>query len=224
MLFLTGGIIALHWVAFYHAIKVSNVAVTLSAFSTGAFFTALLDPLFHRRKIIKHEILFGLVIIAAISTLFKVEIRYALGLLFGILAAFTSSLFTVMNSQLVKTVSPPVLSFYELLSGFICLNLYLVFSGDFTTSFFTISNQDYLFLLILSSVATAFPFVASAALLKNINPYTISLTLNLETIYGIVFAYFIWKDSEQMTPVFYIVTAVILAVLFANGLLRKKGT
>ena len=52
--FLSGLIIALHWLAFFGAIKVSNVSVTLAIMSTGAFFTSLLEPLLH------NEGLFGM--------------------------------------------------------------------------------------------------------------------------------------------------------------------
>ena len=46
-------IIALHWLAFFGAIKAANVSVTLAIMSTGSFFTAFLEPIFFKRKIIK---------------------------------------------------------------------------------------------------------------------------------------------------------------------------
>ena len=50
---IAGIIIAVHWLTFFGAIKVSNVSVTLAMMSTGAFFTALLEPIFYKRKIHK---------------------------------------------------------------------------------------------------------------------------------------------------------------------------
>jgi drug/metabolite transporter (DMT)-like permease len=44
--FLSGILIALHWITFFKAIKVSNVSVALVAVSTGAFFTSLIEPFF----------------------------------------------------------------------------------------------------------------------------------------------------------------------------------
>ena len=46
----TGILIALHWITFFHAIKVSNVSVALVTMSTGAFFTSLIEPIFFKRK------------------------------------------------------------------------------------------------------------------------------------------------------------------------------
>src|SRR5690606_24577870 len=63
ILILTGGVIALHWITFFMAIKVSNVSVTLATISTGAFFTAILEPIFYKRKVVWYEIAFGLIVI-----------------------------------------------------------------------------------------------------------------------------------------------------------------
>src|SRR6478672_8539640 len=45
-----GGIVALHWVAFYGSIKYANVSIALVCFSTLGFFSALLEPFLLRRK------------------------------------------------------------------------------------------------------------------------------------------------------------------------------
>ncbi len=217
-----GAIIALHWVAFYHAIKISNVAIGLAAFSMGTLFTSILEPIFYKRRVVWYELLFGLIIIAAITTIFKVEMRYATGICFGILGAFTSSLFTVLNGVLVRNIEPQIISFYELSGGFVLLSIYLLLTGEFDQAFFTISTNDYIWLLVLGTVATAFPFIASTNLLKKINPFTVSLSLNMETVYGIVFAFVIWRKEEQMTIEFYIATLVILATIFANGIIKSR--
>jgi drug/metabolite transporter (DMT)-like permease len=218
---LIGAVIAFHWFCFYHAIKISNVSVTLVAFATGTLFTSVIEPIFYKRKIIRYELIFGMVIIGAIAMIFKVETQYAWGIIFGMLAALTSSLFTVWNGLLVKRIPSPVISVYELGGGFLALTLYLLFTGNFDAAFFQLSNTDISWLLLFSIVGTAFPFIASVNLMKHISPYTITLTVNLETIYGIIFAYLIWKKDEAMTPGFYLGTLIILAVIFGNALLKK---
>ncbi|HRD39713.1 MAG TPA: EamA family transporter, partial [Bacteroidia bacterium] len=92
---LIGIIIAIHWLCFYGAIKVSNVSVTMAAFSTGTLFTALTEPLILKRKIIWYELLIGLIIIGAILMIFSVENLYWQGIILGVLAALTSSIFSV---------------------------------------------------------------------------------------------------------------------------------
>lgn len=216
-----GTVIAFHWFCFYHAIKISNVSVTLVAFATGTLFTSIIEPYFYERKIIRYELVFGMVIIGAIAIIFKVETQYATGIIFGILAALTASFFTVINSLLVKRIPSPVITIYELGGGFLSLSVYLLLTGQLDHNFFEISTADWLWLLLFSVVGTAFPFIASIHVMKKISPYTMTLTINLETIYGIIIAYFIWEKDEAMTPGFYLGTLIILATIFGNGILKN---
>jgi drug/metabolite transporter (DMT)-like permease len=222
-----GAVIAFHWFCFYNAIKISNVSVTLVAFATGTLFTSIIEPIFYKRKIIRYEIGFGMVIIGAIAMIFHVETQYKLGIIFGILAALTSSLFTVWNGLFVKRIPSPVISAYELGGGFLALTVFLLFTGKFNHEFFAISSVDWAWLSVFAIVGTAFPFIASVNLMKHISPYTVTLTVNLETVYGITIAYFIWKKDEAMTPGFYLGTLIILATIFGNSMLKgylKKRT
>ncbi len=45
IILLMGVIVGMHWYFFYHAIKLSNVAITLAGFSTMTIFASLLQPL-----------------------------------------------------------------------------------------------------------------------------------------------------------------------------------
>jgi drug/metabolite transporter (DMT)-like permease len=216
-----GAIIAFHWFCFYHAINVSNVSVTLVAFATGTLFTSIIEPIFYKRKIIRYELGFGMIIIGAIAMIFKVETHYALGIIFGMLAALTSSFFTVFNGLLVRRIPSSVIAFYELGGGFLALTIYLFFAGEFSASFFDVKPMGLLWVSILSVLGTAFPFIASVNLMKKISPYTVTLTVNLETIYGIIIAFILWKKDEAMTPGFYVGTMIILAVIFGNALLKN---
>jgi drug/metabolite transporter (DMT)-like permease len=215
-----GAIIAFHWFCFYNAINVSNVSVTLVAFATGTLFTSIIEPIFYRRKFIRYEIAFGMVIIGAIAIIFKVETQYTLGIIFGMLAAFTSSLFTVFNGLLVRRIPSSVIAIYELSGGVLALTIYLFLAGEFKHEFFDLTPAGLSWLTILSVVGTAFPFIASVNLMKKISPYTVTLTVNLETVYGIIIAVILWKKDEAMTPGFYLGTLIILATIFGNGLLK----
>ena len=72
----TGAIIALHWVTFFKAIKVSNVSIALACMSVGALFAAFLEPLWYKRKLVGYEVLFGLMVVFGLGIIFKVETHY----------------------------------------------------------------------------------------------------------------------------------------------------
>lgn len=220
---LAGIVIALHWLTFFTAIKVSNVSVALATLSTGALFTALLEPFWYGRKLIAYEIIFGLVVMVGLYIIFKVETAYTEGIIYGLISALLSAVFSLINGKLAQTNKPSVISFYELLIGVLFLTLYLVIQNRFAASFFELSTNDWLFLAILATVCTAYAFIASVKVMKFLTPYTVMLTINLEPIYGIFLAYIFLGDSEKMNPLFYVGALLILSTVIANGLLKNKG-
>ena len=123
--FLAGIVIALHWITFFAAIKVSNISITLAMFSTGAFFASLIEPIFYKRKIIPYEIIFGLLVIAGVFMIMQTEIKYLLGICLGIISALFSSLFAVINGKFVAYHNASTISFYEFISGVVFMYRYI---------------------------------------------------------------------------------------------------
>lgn len=217
-----GLIVGLHWICFYGAVKASNVSVTLACFSTGTLFTSLIEPLFYKRKVLAYEIFFGLVVIGALLLIFNVETQYTLGILLGIGAALTSAIMGVVNSIMSrKNIDAGMISVYEMIGCWSCITVFLLILEPQTATFTDISIADWSYLLLLAIACTTVPFIIGVAILKSISPYSMALTLNLETIYGILFAYFIFSSSEKMSGIFYIGAAIILSVIVADTLIKK---
>lgn len=223
LLVVAGAVVALHWVTFFMAIKVSNVSIALATMSTGAFFAALLEPIWYGRKIIGYEIVFGLVVMLGLYLIFKVETDFILGIGLALISAFLSAVFSLLNGKLTQYERPSIISLYEFGSGVLLLTLYLIFFGGFGPGFFDLSGTDWLYIFILASFCTAYAFIASVRILKYISPYTVMLTINLEPVYGIVLAFFLLGDSEKMNPLFYVGASIILATVVANGILKNRG-
>jgi drug/metabolite transporter (DMT)-like permease len=217
-----GIIVGLHWMCFYGAVKVSNVSVTLACFSTGTLFTAFIEPIFFKRKILWYEIFFGLIVIGALLMIFNVETQYKLGMLLGVGAALTSSFMAVLNGKMIQQGhDSAVMSFYEMVGCSICLSVFLLALTPMDGTLLNASGHDWFYIFILAIFCTTVPFIIGVNVLKELSPYTVSLTLNLETIYGILFAFFIFKDSEVMSVTFYVGAAIILSTIFANAALKS---
>lgn len=218
-----GIVIALHWITFFGAIKVSNISITLAMFSTGAFFASLIEPLIFKRKLIGYEIIFGMLVILGVFIITKSEWHYWLGIVLGIISAFLSSLFSVLNGKFLETYSATVISFYEFVSGVAFISLYLLFTDiGFTQTFFTLQLSDFLYLLILASICTAYAFIASVYVMRYISPFTVVLTYNLEPIYGFILAVLIFPNKESMSTNFYIGASIIISVVLINGILKHR--
>jgi len=221
ILIIAGVVITLHWITFFKAIKVSNVSVALATMSTGAFFTALLEPIWYGRKIVWYEILFGVIVMLGLYLIFNVDSTYVEGIVLALISALLSATFSLINGKLIQKERPSVISIYEMASGVVFLSIYLFFSGSFTTEFFQLSSDDWMYIFILASICTAYAFIASVKVMKYITPYTVMLTINLEPVYGIFLAFIILGESEKMDPMFYIGALVILSTVIANGILKN---
>lgn len=221
--FTAGVIIALHWITFFEAIKQSNISITLAMFSTGAFFASFIEPLIYKRRIIWFEIVFGIIVIIGVFLITQSQIKYINGILLGISSALFSSLFAVLNGKFIEKHNATVISFYEFISGVTFITLFiLLFKGGFSMEFFILSTTDWVCLLILASVCTAYAFIGSINVMKYISPYTVVLSYNLEPIYGITLALILFPDSETMSPQFYYGAILVLLAVLVDGIVKNS--
>lgn len=216
-----GFVIAIHWLCFFHSIKISNVSIALSCLSLSTLFAALMEPLFFRRRIDWLEVAIGLVIVGCVAMIFQVEFQFKEGIFFGILAAFFGTLFSVFNGKLFGRTSSENIMFYELSGGALLIFAGLLATGE-VSALPAVSFKDYLWILLLAGVFTAYPMLESVKLMKHISPFTLILTINLEPVYGIVFAFFIFGDSEKMSWLFYLASLMMILAIVANGLIKSR--
>ena len=219
-LIFVGLLIAIHWVFFFKAIHISNVSLTLVVFSLGAFIASLLEPLFYGRKLLWYEVFFGLLIVAALSLLLQVEINYFEGMIYALASIILGVLFTLVNGKLIKHHDSSVITFYEFLSGVFFITLYFLYQHQFTDNFFKLTSKDWILILVLSSVCTAYAFTASVKVMQKLSPYTVMLTTSLEPVYGIVLAYFIIGGKEKMSIEFYVGALIIVVIVVINGIVK----
>ncbi|WP_167596416.1 DMT family transporter [Leeuwenhoekiella sp. ZYFB001] len=216
-----GVLIALHWLTFFGAVKIANVSITLAMMSTGAFFTSILEPIFYKRKLIWYELVFGLLVIGGLYLIFEVETRYTEGIIVALISALLAALFTLFNGKYVKKHDSVMISFYELLTGALFITVFLAVTNRFDASFFQVQQTDWIYLIILATVCTAYAFIASVKVMKHLTPYTIMLTTNMEPVYGIILAFLILGDAEQMNTGFYFGAILILLTVILNGILKN---
>lgn len=218
-----GIIIALHWITFFESIKQSNISIALAMFSSGAFFASFIEPIFFKRRILPYEIFFGLVVILGVFLITSSELNYLNGIVLGLLSALFSTLFAVINGRFIERYNATVISFYEFISGVIFLSLFIHFSGiHFNEEFFTLSKLDWVFIFILASVCTAYAFIGAVEVMRYISPFTVILTYNLEPIYGIILALFLFPETEKMSSQFYIGAVLIIVMVLLDAILKNR--
>lgn len=222
-LLLIGGLVGLHWYTFYLSIKVSNVAIALSTLSLGALFTSIIEPILFKRKVVVSEIVLALIVSACIVMIFNTSPDYKLGIIYGVICSFLSALFSVINSTYMDKIESTNITLYEMIGGFLAINLLMIgFQPETFNEIVNVGWSNFLWLVLLGVVFTAFAQIEAVNLFKYFTPYTILLNVNLEPVYGIILASLVFGKSEQMQPVFYIATAVMILSIIVNGILKSK--
>lgn len=212
---LIGCLIALHWVAFFGSIKLSNVSIGLVCFSATGLFTALLEPLLVTKKIQLVEVGLGIISLLGIYLIFHFDQRYQTGIIVGIIAAFLAALFSVLNKRQVNKAEPLVIMLYELTGGLLVLTLLMpLYRYFFPTMNIFPTLSDWGWLIVLSWLCTIVAMQLMLDSLKKVSAFTQNLSLNLEPVYAIIMAFILFDENKQLTYSFYYgVGLIILSVV-----------
>ncbi|HEY1871693.1 MAG TPA: DMT family transporter [Chitinophagaceae bacterium] len=205
---------ALHWVCFYGSIKYANVSVGLVCFSAVGFFTALLEPLFVKKRINAVEVLLGLVVIVGIYIIFQFDPKYKTGIILGVLCALLISVAIIFLRQFVQRINSQTVLTYQLSGGLVTLTLLMPFYlKQFPTSYILPDTSDWMWLLVLGWFCSVLAFQFSMNALKKLTAFTVNLSFNLEPVYGIILAFVIFHENKELGWSFFAGLGLIVLAL-----------
>jgi len=221
-MYVVGVITAAHWVTFFEALKVSNISVTLCCLASCSFFVSLIQPVFLKTKLKLYEVVLGLFVILGIYIIFTFESDYSLGIILSLISSFLAAIFSVWNAEFIKHNSAFSITLNEMLAGSIAMILYFILTGDFSLQEIIPVGIDWFYIMILGVFCTAIAFLLGTEVLKKLSPFTVSISINLEPVYAILLALYIFGESEIMSLEFYIGASIILATIVVNAFFKSK--
>ena len=222
-----GVLVSLHWLTFYGAIKLSNASVGATCIALATVFTALLEPWLARRRFSKRELALGIAVLPGVALVVGgVPSSMRLGIAVGTLSAFLVALFGSLNKRLVEHGDPLTVTALELGAGTLVMTalaplmplLFPAFAGNL---FVLPSLHDALYLLGLSLACTLLPFTLSLVALRHMSAFAAQLAVNLEPVYAIVLAIVLLGEQRELTPLFYLGVAIILAAVLLYPLIAS---
>jgi drug/metabolite transporter (DMT)-like permease len=209
-----GFLSALHWVSFYGSIKYANISVALVCFSATGFFTALFEPFFSKKKINGIEVFLGLIVIAGIYIIFHFDPKYKTGIILGVICAILLAFVMILIRQFVQKMNSQTILTYQLSGGFIALSLFMPFYlRAFPTSYIIPGLSDLMWLLVLAWFCSVLAFQFSVNALKKLTAFTVNLSFNLEPVYGILLAFFVYHENKELNWSFFIGLSLIVLAL-----------
>lgn len=216
-------LITFHWLTFYGSIKYGSVSVAMICLSSLALCTALLEPLINKTKLRKEELLFSVIALAGIVVMFRSLSNQWLGITLGLISAVLSALFTIYNKSLIQHYDARLLSFYEILSGFLFLTLLLpLIALVLPFDHFVATSADWLWLMVLSFFCTVLAFNLSLSSLRHLSPFTVNLAINLEPVYGIALAFVVFNEHKMLNTGFYVGSALIMLSVLADVYAKRR--
>ncbi|MFM2269706.1 MAG: hypothetical protein RL757_3147 [Bacteroidota bacterium] len=229
-----GVLLMLHWLCFYGSIKLANASVAVVCVGIVAVFSAFLEPLLNRSPFKWHEIALSGVIVLGIWLVAK-EIEkmnpsalatgqnFTLGFWLGILGSFFVAFVSVFNKRMVEKASPFAMSFLEMAGGWLSLSVALpIFMLFFPATKVLPSAMDWVYLPFFVIFCTNIAQVLCFRALKHVSAFAANLTINLEPLYGIIFAVIFLKENQQLTPMFYLGAAIVILSVVSYPFLKKR--
>lgn len=188
-----GGVLALHWTAFFQSINVSNVAIGLLSFSSFPLFTAAIEPLvLHQRPSRVQIVAAGIVLFGVYLLVPSLSLRNSdtVGVLWGLLAGATFAILSVLNRLLGRTYSSIAISLYQ--DGIAALVLLPTLLLVHPAALFTWRTQILLAILGLGCTALAHTLFIEG--LRSVTAQLASLIASLEPVWGIIFALLLLQE------------------------------
>jgi len=221
-----GAIAGIHWLCFFGAIRLANVSICLAGMATTSLFTAFTEPLLEGRKVKPLEVALGCLVAVGILLVAGFERGRFAGLLVALLGALLAAIFPVFNRRIVRSgkVDPMVMVAWEMLGALgACLVLLpLIPASGGYLGLFAWHRFDWLWLLVLALVCTVFAHAVHISLLRQITAYAANLANNLEPVYGILGAAWLFGEHRDLHPGFYVGAATILAANILHPLLARR--
>lgn len=218
-IFLIAGVfMALHWITYFYALKLSNVAVGMLSLYTYPVITTFLEPFFFKGKLSKVHVLLGIMVLLGVYILapeLNLESSMIQGIGFGVLSAFCYAIRFLLMKQMVVKYHGSMLMFYQMIIvSFITLP-YLILKD--------ISNitHQYPYVLILGIVTTALGHTLLTLKLKYFKASTASIISSVQPVFGIILAFIFLHEIPTLKTFFG--GLLILSTVVIESIRSKKG-
>ena len=223
-----GLLLGLHWTLFFLAVELANVSVCMIGIATATLWTAFLEPLLIReRRFHKYNVVIGIVMIGAIAIIAGDDFMYMHGLLIAVASAGVATTFSIFNSRFSRNYHHYVIALHQMAGAtlFCVATITILTIKRGAPPDLIPSLSDAGWLLLLASFCTVYAYAQYIELLKRLTVFTVHLAYNLEPVYGIILAALFFMEHQQLSPMFYLGSAIILLTVVVHPFLAgRKAT
>lgn len=190
-----GVLLALHWWAFFAAVQGSTVALGLLTYASYPLFATLLEPVVFRERLRAAELLAcaGVAVgLALVVPDWNPGHRVGRAVACGIFSGLAFAILSLLNRRLLRERGALELVVAETgVAGAVLLPLA-------AAGFASVPGRDWAWLGLLGVVFTGVAHWAFTAALSRVPVRLAGVTAALEPVYGIAFAWLLFRESVPM--------------------------
>ncbi|NRA72580.1 MAG: DMT family transporter [Gammaproteobacteria bacterium] len=220
-----GVIVGLHWVTYFWAMQLSNVATGMLAFFCYPVVTVFLEPLFNKTKAHGRDVFCALAVFVGVFLLipeFSIRNDTTLGIAIGVLSGFLFALRNVLHKRYFSHYKGTQAMFYQTLVVAIMLSPFVESNPLDMTGLLVDGGLGQLgLLLILSIIFTAAPHAFLANCFKHLSAKTAGLISCLQPLYGVILAALILGQWPS-TMIYLGGSLIVMAAVFETILVTKN--
>lgn len=212
-----GALLGLHWIAFFHSMQISSIAVGMISLYAFPVMTVFLEPWLKATRLDWRDIVSGLFVLVGIYFLvpeFSVDNTTTQGVLWGIFAAFTFALRNVLLGLWFSYQSASRSMAYQVFVVALLMTPVIVLSSHQPRA------VDWWLLLGLGVVFTAFTHTLFGHALRYLKATTVGVVACMQPVYAVIYGMVILHAMPDLPTVFG--GAIIMAAALYESVSKHR--
>lgn len=214
---ISGLFLGAHWVTYFYALQLSNVAIGMLSLFTYPVITALLEPLFFKSKLNKMHVFLSVLVLVGIYFLtpeLNLENNYTQGIIFGLISSVFYAIRNILMKKKVAVYHGSMLMFYQLVIVTVVLwPSLLLFDAAPTVN-------DWGALIALALLTTTIGHTLFVMSFKNFSIGTASIISSIQPVYGILFGILLLSEIPSKNTI--IGGLLILTTVLIESIQSRK--
>ena len=218
VVFISGVLMGVHWITYFTALKLSNVAIGMLSVFTYPVITAFLEPLMLKNKFKNSNLLLGLMVLLGIYFLvpeFSFENDHLKAIGFGVFSALCYSIRNIYMKSKASEYEGSILMVYQLIIVTVLLTP-VFFTYDMTGLKASLPS-----ILILAFLTTATGHTLFIYSFRNFTISTASIISSVQPVYGIIIGMIVLKEYPALSTIFG--GALILGTVLIESIRSYKN-
>ncbi len=207
---LSGILLGLHWLTYFYALKLSNVAIGMLSLFTYPILTSFLEPIVLKTKFERVHLFLGFLVLTGIYFLvpsFDAKNSYTIAVGIGVLSALFYAMRNLILKNRVSNYNGSMLMCFQMA----IIGIFL--SPFFFTNEFSELESQWSSILVLALLTTAIGHTLFLNSFKHFSVTTASILSSVQPIYGILIGMvFLWEIPSLWTVLggFFILSSVVI--------------